>query len=144
MLGRTVVRPSWLLWCAVCLTLLSGCQLTREQQLIGRWYNSEMSIRFRPDGGVIYNSPAGKAIGVYYFTGTARPIATTHTQENLVLDVVRNGQRLRMGFEAELISADRLRLYDLTTRPRISNEAGTVENTVVLKRASEKDTQLTM
>ena len=43
----------------------TGCSTTPQDKLHGRWYNSKMSIRFRTDGTVIFNSMDGLATGRY-------------------------------------------------------------------------------
>jgi hypothetical protein len=120
---------------------LSGCQLSREQQLMGRWYNSNVSIRFRPDGSVLLNTEGGRAVGRYYFDGSVRRQSSDKPRENLVLDVVRNNERLRMSFEIEMISATRLRMYDLSNGLRVNRRGDTIEFMTVLKRADENDTK---
>jgi hypothetical protein len=136
---RCFSRRIWMLGLlgAVC-GFASGCELDPEQKLIGRWYNSDMSIRFRPDGGVIFNTPAGRAVGRYYYDGSFRPVSSGHVRENLVLDVVRNGERLRLGFEVEVIAANRLRIYDLNNRVRPGERPDRVSS-MVLKRATDDD-----
>lgn len=134
---RQTAGMKFLLLFLVCGTL-AGCELDPEKKLLGRWYNSDMSIRFRPDGGVILNTRAGRAVGRYYYDGTSRPASSGKLHENLVLDVVRNGQRLRLSFEVEVISANRLRIYDLNNRVRAGDRPDRV-SAMVLKRAADDD-----
>lgn len=106
----------WL--CGMLLVMnLTGCQQTPHQQLMGRWYNDEMSIRFRNDGRVLLFSRSGRLEGRYVFAGTTANHALGK-QENLVLDVIRDGKPRRMVFDAGFLGGDRLRLTDLTPQSR--------------------------
>jgi len=103
-----------------------------------------MTVRFKENGAVVLSTPAGKATGRYFYDGTSRRTSSDHTHENLVLDVIRKGKRERLGFDAEIISTTRLRLYDLSSRPIANTTSRRVEKNVVLKRAGEEDAQLMM
>ncbi len=105
-------------WCGLVLIMsLSGCQQTPQQKLMGRWYNEEMSIRFRPDGRVSLFSRSGRVEGRYVFTELPSNSALNQS-ENLVLDVIRDGKLRRMVFDADFLGVDRLRLSDLTPKSR--------------------------
>ncbi len=97
--------------------VLTGCQQSPQQKLIGRWYNDEMSIRFRADGRVLLFSRSGRAEGRYVFAETQSNNALSKA-ENLVLDVIRDGKPRRMIFDADFLGVDRLRLSDLTPQAR--------------------------
>lgn len=116
-----------------------GCMQSPGQKLIGRWYNSGMSVRFRENGTVLYNSPSGRAEGVYYFNERGRNLSSNQPSPNLTLDVVRNGERIRMDFELEIISRDRVRLTEVNPNRRQTTRRP--ENApppfTILKRADE-------
>jgi hypothetical protein len=121
---------------ALCAAL-SSCSLTPQAQLHGRWYNGDMSVRFREDGSVLFNSRAGRAVGRYLYE-TPAPASADQATTNLVLDLVRNGQPLRLEFDAQLLSRDRLRLQ--ASRRRSAGRARDgIPATVVLRRATEPD-----
>jgi hypothetical protein len=122
---------------AVLCAALSSCSLTPQERLHGRWYNADMSVRFRPDGGVLFNSRAGRAVGRYVYE-TSAPAAADQRTTNLVLDVVRNGEPLRLEFDARLLSRDRLRLQASRRRSAGRARDGTAA-TVVLQRATGED-----
>lgn len=111
------VRMSGWLSCAVLMLSLTGCQQTPQQKLIGRWYNDEMSLRFRADGRVLLFSRSGRAEGRYVFAETQSNSAQS-VSENLVMDVIRDGKARRMVFDADFLGTDRLRLSDLTPKSR--------------------------
>lgn len=90
--------------------LQQGCQKSPSEKLIGRWYSGEMTIRFREDSGVIWNSPRGLALGRYEFTGKVRKISKGKIDPNLFIDVVRNDERQQFRFEIVFLGADRLRI----------------------------------
>jgi hypothetical protein len=116
---------------------LSGCQLSPEQQLHGRWFNTDMSIRFQPNGGVVFNSRAGRAEGRYFYDPQATPTANNEHYENLVLDVHRDGRRLRLGFQVDLIARDRLRIYDLNGTTATNYRGDRIYRLVILRRADD-------
>lgn len=122
--------------CLLLITGLGGCYQTPQQQLIGRWFNGEMSIRFEPDGRVVYSSELGLAHGRYQFEpGKISPQAQQGTP-NLFVEVRQNGVRVPYAFEAVFIARDRLRLQDLTERPA-SRPSETVAQFALLRRAAE-------
>lgn len=96
--------------------LLCGCYQTPQQRLIGRWFNAEMSLRFQSDGIVVFNSSEGLTRGRYEFVPTPAALGAQSGQENLVIDLSRNGRRTRLYFEAVFLAHDRLRLHDHTPR----------------------------
>ncbi len=131
-----LVRSVRVVAAALCAAL-SSCSLTPQEQIHGRWYNADMSVRFRPDGAVLFNSRAGRAMGRYVYE-TSAPAAADQTTTNLVLDVVRNGEPLRLEFDARLLSRDRLRLQASPRRSAGRARDG-IAATVVLRRATESD-----
>ena len=116
----------------------TGCSTTPQDKLHGRWYNSEMSIRFRTDGTVIFNSMAGLATGRYFFDGAVRPDASAETLTNLTMDLERNGEVFRVNYELQFLGSKRLRM-----QPAQSLERGlpsdTITPVVVLKRAENEN-----
>lgn len=131
----TVVRRCLFLLAASGLWSLCGCSQTREQQLVGRWYNENMSIRFQADGSVLMNSRAGRATGRYEFHPQSDALAK---DANLVLNVVRDGRQLQLKFHADLIARDRLRLSDLNERSSRSRPSQSIAEFTMLKRAVEE------
>jgi hypothetical protein len=123
------------------LTASPGCMQSPRDKLIGRWYNSRMSIRFREDGSVLFNSAAGRADGVYYFDERRRSVNANSPSPNLTLDVIRNNQRIVLQYEIEIMSHDRLRLSLINTegsrnRPRMDNAPLSF---TILKRAKPEE-----
>lgn len=110
---------------------LTGCQKTPQQQLVGRWSNGDMSVRFREDGRVLIFSRSGRAEGRYVFYGPNA--ASRAATENLVMDVQRNGKIARMFLDADFLGTDRLRLSDLTPKPNRAAEP--TPEFAVLRRA---------
>jgi len=136
--ARMITRNSRILLTAVVVLAMSSCMQTPEEKLLGRWYNDSLSIRFRKDGSVLYNSPSGRAIGRYYFDPRAKNPAKTDPVPNLVLDVVRKERHLRLSFEVEQISEDRVRL---TYFPSLEEaRSGTRLPSSILLRADESKT----
>ncbi|MEW4490031.1 hypothetical protein AB1L42_18250 [Thalassoglobus sp. JC818] len=114
---------------------LCGCAKSPEELLIGRWYSGEMTIRFRSDRSVVWNSSAGMAIGRYQFAGETRLSGTSSGTPNLVLDVVRRGESGRYQFQATLLGKDRLQLK--TVSQSEGSSSGQSRTAMVLRRASD-------
>ncbi len=124
----------------VLTTTCSGCYQTPQQKLIGRWYNGDMSIRFRPDGSVVYNSGSGLSRGRYDFQPTGFAAGSQSGVRNLVVETQGRGRRSRYEFEAVFLAHDRLRLHDLS--PHSSNATNeSIHQFALLKRASESQAQ---
>ncbi len=115
---------------------MSGCYQTPQQRLIGRWFNAEMSLRFQPDGSVVFNSTEGLSRGRYEFIPSPTALGAQSGQENLVIDVVRNGRRSRLYLEAVFLAHDRLRLHDHTPRAN-SLPSESIRQFALLRRAAE-------
>lgn len=112
---RTLIRQALITRMIGCLFLFAlslsqGCAKSPDELLIGRWYSSDMTIRFRPDSGVIWNSRAGLAVGRYEFSSGHLVSHNTQPTPNLLLDVIRKEERSKFQFEAKLLGADRLQL----------------------------------
>lgn len=117
----------------------SGCAKSADELLIGRWYSGDMTIRFREDSAVIWNSPNGLALGRYEFTGKRKHIRSDELQPNLFLDVVRNDERRQFRFEITFIADDRIQL-ELVPANLPSSDAPVQRSGFVLKRAVEDGT----
>lgn len=111
-------RCGWCVLLGLVVVATTGCQLTPHQQLIGRWSNADMSIRFREDGRVLMFSRSGRMEGRYEFYGP-NPASRAAT-ENLIVDVSQNGKVARMLLDADFLGTDRLRITDLTPRTQRS------------------------
>lgn len=116
---------------------LCGCYQSPQQRLHGRWYNSEMSLRFQPDGRVVYNSQTGLSRGRYFFALDWQPTAGDQATRPLILDIVRNGRRQQLAFEATFLANDRLRLQE-SPRPATGvRPTESIREFVVLRKAED-------
>jgi len=98
---------------ALCLLLVvtvSGCNQTPQEAVLGRWYNGDMSLRFRPNGTVVWNTRQGMAQGKYSFVGDVPRWASDSTTVRVRLDVTRNGQAIQPTLDLQFVGADRLRV----------------------------------
>jgi hypothetical protein len=129
------MRPWFSLMLVWCGLMLVGCQQTPQQKLVGRWYNGDMSVRFREDGRVSLFSRSGHVEGRYQFAGTNTSTVGSAAAQNLVMDVVRNGRIVRMMFDADFLGDDRLRLSDLT--PKTSRMEDRGPDFTVLRRSED-------
>lgn len=129
-LSRNFARPS-LYWCALLVAAISGCTQTPQEAVVGRWYNGEMSLRFQPNGAVVWNTPQGLAHGRYVFVGQVPRWATDNTSARVRLDVVRNNVPINPELDLQFVGGDRLRVKPAdTSRSRIA-----ARTQVVLRRA---------
>lgn len=143
---RSIIHTLRVLCFAVTVALgcacLSSCSATPQEQLQGRWYDETLSLRFRPDGGVVFNSSAtGLTTGRYYFNGELKPASDDRPVANLTLDLVRGDQIVRSRMEAQFIGAERLRIRTLDTVRR-GPGGDRIPDVVVLKRAPGNSDQL--
>lgn len=123
----------------LCCCWLSSCSATPQEHLQGRWYNETLSLRFRPDGSLIYNSTAtGLTTGRYFFNGEMRPEADDQPVANLTLDLVRDNKVVRSQLEVQFLGSERLRVRSAaeTDRRRMAENGPGI---VVLKRATDDD-----
>lgn len=105
--------------CAVAMVGLAGCSRTPQEAIVGRWYNSEMSLRFQPNGGVIWNTPQGLAQGRYSFVGHVPRWATDNTSAKVRLELIRNNEPINAELDLQFVGGDRLRVKPMeTTRSR--------------------------
>jgi hypothetical protein len=127
--------PRLALVAALACLCLASCSATPQEQLQGRWYDETLSLRFRPDGGVIFNSRAtGLTTGRYYFNGELKPAADDEPVANLTLDLVRGDRIVRSQMEAQFVGGERLRIRTLDTR-RNGPGGNRIPEVVVLKRS---------
>ena len=96
--------------CSVLIVTISGCNKTPQEAVLGRWYNGDMSLRFRPNGTVVWNTQQGMAQGRYVFVGTVPRWATENTTVRVRLDVMRNGQAIQPMLDLQFVGGDRLRV----------------------------------
>ena len=133
--GRTLK----LLFAAMTCGLLASCSVTPQESLHGRWYNEAMSIRFRVDGTVIFNSRStGLQVGRYFFDGEVRPVAGAEPIANLTLDLVDNDSVVRREFEIQLLGKERLRLTPVLTTSQGRPSDG-LRRVVVLKKSTDAE-----
>ncbi len=119
-------------------SLLSSCLTTPQEKLHGRWFNSDMSIRFRTDGTVIFNSTQGLATGRYFFNGEVRPESSEQPLPNLTMDLERNGEVLRVNYELQFLGSERLRIQPVESLER-GLPSDSIMPVVILKRAGNED-----
>jgi|GEM_PF-5631111 len=133
-----LVPRRWLC-CAYLMAVLTlaGCYQSPRQKLMGRWYNADMSLRFRPDGVVLFNNLDGMARGRYFFTEDPQQVGESQGQRNLVLDVVRNGARQQYSFDATFLSDDRLRLLEVSMTA-VDRPTDAIRQFALLRKAVEK------
>lgn len=96
--------------CALLLLSVCGCSQTPQEAVLGRWYNGDMSLRFRPNGTVVWNTRQGMAQGKYSFVGQVPRWASESTTVRVRLDVVRNGQAIQPTLDLQFVGADRMRV----------------------------------
>ncbi len=142
-LSPTSARKSsrwFVVLCALLIATVSGCNKTPQEAVIGRWYNGDMSLRFRPNGTVVWNSPQGLAQGRYVFVGSVPRWATENTTIRVRLDVLRKGQAIQPMFDLQLVGSDRMRVHPAAqAQTRATNRLQ-----AVLRRAqSESETATT-
>lgn len=116
---------------------LAGCTTSPQQQLQGRWYNDAVSIRFRPDGTLIYNSSeTGLVTGRYYFDGERKSVASGTPVSNLTLDLILTDRIVRQAHELQFLGNERLRLQPATPPARGRPSDG-IASVVVLRKAKD-------
>lgn len=134
---RTNRHPIRCLLMLAVLISFSSCMQGPREKLMGRWYTSDTSIRFRPDGTVVYSTPRGLARGRYFFDETPKDLTSTSPHPNLILELVRGNQQFRLDFEVELLSQDRIRLSEI--RPTVVLGRSVPSQFKILKRANTED-----
>ncbi len=130
---RRVLAP---LFCLLAVTCCS-CMETPQERLIGRWFNSQNSIRFKDDGTLVWNARRRQAYGKYWYTGEARPSTTNQAQPNLTIQLVTSDGDNVVQYEMEYLGGDRMRLQP------VNRENETIRGLFVLKKAGPDDTLTT-
>lgn len=125
------------LFCGFVMTFCtqSGCAKSPGELIIGRWYSGEMTIRFREDNAVIWNSPQGLALGRFDFSGSVHKLQSKDKVPNLLVDVIRNDERQQFHFDISFLGHDRLRMQLI--RPGISSDEEQIGQSLVLRRAND-------
>lgn len=96
--------------CLLLIATLSGCSKTPQEALIGRWYNGDMSLRFRQNGTVVWNTQQGLAQGRYLFVGKVPRWASESTTVQIRLEVERNGETIQPTLNLQFVGEDRMRV----------------------------------
>lgn len=124
----------------VLIVAIQGCYQTPLQRLHGRWYNADMSLRFQPDGTVLFNSAAGLARGRYVLSEESVTADQDVSSQLLRLDVVRQGVRERLLFHVTFLAEDRLKLRVADAPPTSTRTTESVRQFALLRRAVETET----
>ena len=123
----------------LCCVWLSSCSASPHEHLQGRWYNEALSLRFRPDGSLIYNSTTtGLITGRYFFNGEMRPEADDQPVANLTLDLIRGNKVVRSQLEVQFLGSERLRVRPVA-EPGTGRLAENDPGVLVLKRAADDE-----
>lgn len=105
-LSRRLFAP---LLCLLAVTCCS-CMETPQERLIGRWFNSQNSIRFKDDGTLVWNARTRRAYGRYWYTGESRATSTNQLQSNLTLQLVTAENEIVSKYELQFLGGDKMRL----------------------------------
>ncbi|MCA9067927.1 MAG: hypothetical protein KDA84_03340 [Planctomycetaceae bacterium] len=130
------IRQAMFLAFALCFPL-TGCGLNQQTKLLGRWYNSQISIRFVENNMVVYNSrTTGLVRGRYQFTPTTQAVANDTPKKNLTLWLPQTGRILVLDYELKYLGDDRLQLTRLPAEWANSQQpSSSPSRAIVLKRA---------
>jgi len=138
-LTHTIRFPFQAVVATLLLLSMTSCNWEPRQKLIGRWYSSDVSIRFREDGSVYFNSPAGLGVGRFHFDETVRSASTQDHTPNLVLDLIRKQNRIQLRFNVQIMSPERIRLTEiLPPAPGQSTAEPVIGRLKLLKRAHDQ------
>jgi hypothetical protein len=124
----------------LCLASVGVTGCGKTSQVTGRWFNKDVSIRFRENGTAVYNSKAtGLVEGRYQYNPA--PLVQTGTEpvKNLTVWLPQPGRTLALNFELKMLGSNRIQLKPIPDGPAASRrreERPLVG--VVLKRASEE------
>lgn len=121
------------LLCLLAVTCCS-CMETPQERLIGRWFNSQNSIRFKDDGTLVWNARTRRAYGRYWYTGENRATSTNQLQSNLTLQLVTAENEIVSQYELQFLGGDKMRLQPVG---RDNRAAGGL---FVLTKAGPEDT----
>lgn len=107
---------------------------------MGRWYSKDLSIRFRPNGTVLYNSRStGLVEGQYQYKPTSANFASTKAQKNLTVWLPQPGRTVVLTFELRPLGNDRIQLKQIRER-NTSQENSNLTVGMVLHRAEDQST----
>ncbi len=115
--------------------------MSKRQKLMGRWFNNGISIRFRPNGTVLYNSRAtGLVEGQYHYDPQYQPISQAKAVKNLTVWLPRPGKTLVLEFELRYLGESEIQLRRIP-KPRKSRQPLDFSETmaVILSRAPSDD-----
>lgn len=133
---RWLSRPVSLVLCLASL-FVSGCG--KPPLVTGRWFNKDVSIRFRENGTAVYNSKAtGLVEGRYQYNPAPLVPTATEPVKNLTVWLPQPGRTLSLSFELKMLGSDRIQLKPVSDAPKTSrrrDESPLVG--VVLKRAAD-------
>lgn len=126
-----------LLSCLACV-FATGCG--KSSQVTGRWFNKDVSIRFRENGTAVYNSRAtGLVEGRYQYDPSPLPPTATEPVKNLTVWLPQPGRTLALNFELKMLGADRIQLKPISEARASSRRRDSSPIVgVVLKRATDE------
>ncbi len=139
------MRQRFLKWLPIWLSLFclgfAGCGLSHAEKLLGRWSNKDVSMRFRENGTVLYNSRiTGLVEGRYRFDPKQPSLANTKPVKNLTLWLPQPKGTQIVNFEVRLLGSDRLQIRPIPpTSAKTRNLDSTRTVAAVLKRAAQDE-----
>ncbi|MBI1310789.1 hypothetical protein GC176_05725 [bacterium] len=125
------------LFSLLVMTTCCSCMQTPQERLVGRWFNSQNSIRFKEDGTLIWNGRRRQGYGRYWYTGESRKSTTNQLQPNLTIQLRTGDTDAVTQYELQYMGDDRLRLQQIIEGRRIPR------GLVVLAKADADDTLTT-
>ena len=133
-------HASWkLLVILTVLTAMAGCAKDRPTQLMGRWYSNDVSMRFRKNGTVLYNSRnTGLVEGRYEYDASLTSGAQAKPQQNLTIWLPQPGRILVLEFDMRFLGNDRIQMKPIVDERGRSELGALMAGTgMVLKRAAD-------
>jgi hypothetical protein len=127
---RRLLLPLFSLLAVTCCS----CMETPQERLIGRWFNSQNSIRFKEDGTLVWNARTRRAYGRYWYTGESRASSSNQAQPNLTVQLVTANEQIVSKYELQYLGDDKLRLQ------AINQNGGAANRLFVLTKAGPDDT----
>ncbi len=127
---RRLLLPLFSLLAVTCCS----CMETPQERLIGRWFNSQNSIRFKNDGTLVWNARALQAYGRYWYTGESRPATTNRPQTNLTVQLISSDEQIVATYELQFLGGDKIRLQPVNRENRATSSL------FVLTKADADDT----
>lgn len=131
---RTAIRRLTLASLALLPLALTSCIESKQELLIGRWFNRTNSVRFEQNGALVWNATTGYGVGTYHFDGNVQRAKSDEPAKNLTVSMVRSGRELFGEYEVSYIGNDRLRLTQTNRRSR-GRTTDTAAPIIILKRA---------